>query len=554
MSALDRSAELVQDCEVAVIGAGPSGLTTANLLAHAGVRTFLIERKATTGQEPRAVSIDDEALRTLQAAGVVEEVVKDVALDYGATFIGVGGRRLYEMQPSTREYGYPRRSAVVQPLLEQSLRDCFEKRASATTFFGWELAELEDTGDGVELRLVGPDDATKRIRARYVVGADGAHSRVREVVGARLEGSTYEQRWLIVDLVGTKDRYRQSVGFSDGRRSRVNLPGPDGRRRLEFMLHPDEDEKAVTDERFVRELLGRCGPDRDATIIRKQVYTFHALVADRWQAGNLFLVGDAAHQSPPFAGQGMNSGIRDAHNIAWKLAAVMRGELGPKLLDTYQEEREPHARALIDLAVKNGRLLMRTSPWRGYLSDLGTRISQAIPAVAEYHRQLKRKPKGAYGRGFVTPGRGDSSVGRLVSQPRLELLDRSVVMMDDLIGGGFALLSVGRDAQYAADALAGVQLALSSVEILAITPWNYNLEREVWTDRAGRDIDGLIANGQPETVRILLVRPDRYIALDQLWTGSPRPIVDAIAGLVESTQAQTLVRNARTGHQTGVAV
>jgi len=521
--------------DVAVIGAGPSGLTAANLLAGAGVRVLVVERNQGTVQQPRAVSIDDEALRTMQAGGMVEEVMADLALDYGSDLTGPGGEVLYRVNPTTREYGFPRRSAVVQPILEATLRTAFQRRPGVEALFGWSCSGVRPQADHVALDLIDGQQARREVLARYIVGADGGRSFLREVIGARLEGETYSQRWLIVDIEQTKDLLRQSIGVSDPERPLVNLPGPDGRRRFEFMLHPHEKDEDVTDEGFVRDLLSRHGPDRDAPIVRRQVYTFHARVVDKWQEGRIFLIGDAAHLTPPFAGQGMNSGVRDAHNIAWKLAAVVKGEMGAALLDTYQLEREPHARALIALAVRNGRLLMTRPGLPGLLTRARYRIAGRIPAIARYYRQMKNKPKAAYVRGFVLPDAESVWTGGLFVQPRLEKVDRSCVLMDEMIGSRFAIIAVGAEAQAAVVELQRQDWGLADPCFLAISPWNYNLRRDLPGVAAGRDIDNILQLEGEEPTRVIVMRPDRYVLVDGLYTEAGAALASRTAAIMEST-------------------
>ena len=531
-----------QDWDVVVIGGGPTGLVAAHLLGRMGVRTLLVERNTGTVEAPRAVSIDDEALRTMQAAGVLEDILPDIALDYGWRIQEPSGRQIYRIHPATREYGFPRRNAFVQPLFEAALRRALPRLEGVEAWFGAECTELTE-GDGeVRLRVRLAPEVEADLHARYVIGADGAHSFVRKAIGAVLEGSTYDQRWLIVDLEGTKDRYRESRGYSDPARPAVNLPGPDGRRRFEFMLHPRERDEDVTDEAFVRALIARYGPDRDAKIARQQVYAFHARVADTWQTKRVFLCGDAAHLSPPFAGQGVNSAFRDVHNIAWKIASVLRGDLGPGVLATYQDERKDHARALIDLAISNGRLLMVQSGWRAKALHLGYRLATLFPPVAEYYTQMKNKPKATYTRGFLVPGAAESLVGRLCPQPVLELADGSAQRMDDLIGPGFALVVTGADAQAVAGRLAGSDLGLRSMDgagalpVLAIVPWDYNLDRDAPAGLAGRDRDNTMQLGAP--VRVMLLRPDRYVAYDALLpAASPEAATAAIRALVQATRS-----------------
>lgn len=524
---------MISDFDVIVVGAGPTGLTMGHLLGKMGIRTLIIERNKETVAQPRAVSIDDEALRTMQAAGVLQEVLADVALDYGLASFDASGRQLQAVHPTTREYGFPRRNAFVQPLLEGALNRSLVSKAGVSTLFSTRCIGISESGEHVDVRVVDADGKERELRSRFVIGADGASSFVRQSIGATLEGATFDQRWLIIDLENTKDRFRESIGYFDPARPAVNLPGPDGRRRFEFMLHPHEKDTDFLDDKVIRELLSRYGPDQDAHIVRKQVYGFHARVADRWQTRRIFLCGDAAHLSPPFAGQGVNSAFRDVHNLSWKIAAVVRGDMGPGVLSSYQVEREPHARALIDMAVKNGKHFMVKPGLHARLANLGTRLAMMIPSVAEHYAQMKNKPKGSYTQGFLAGAGSSERVGRLAPQPMLETLDRRLHLMDELIGVGFALLVIGIDAQEAAATLAAADWKLPGVRVLAIVPRNYNLHRSIWTQWAGRDVND--AFGADANTRVLLLRPDRYVAFDAPYAHNPEQLAQRVRALVETT-------------------
>src|SRR5579872_1101968 len=215
-----------------------------------------------------------------------------------------------------------------------------------------------------------------------------ARSFIREKLGIKLSGSTFRERWLILDLEETRDPTRDTKVFCDPQRPCLSLPGPDRTRRFEFMLHEGEVEPEVTSPEFTRKLLRPHG-EANTPLRRSRVYTFHARMADRWSDGRIFLAGDAAHLSPPFAGQGMNSGIRDAHNLAWKFAAVLRGELGPKLLGTYEPERRPHAWEMIQLAVRMGHVMMPRNALMAFGMSAGFRVLSLFPAIRDYFAEMK---------------------------------------------------------------------------------------------------------------------------------------------------------------------
>ena len=346
--------------DVVIIGAGPTGLTLANILGQRGLHVALLEQNASTVRAPRAVSIDDESLRTMQAIGLAEEVLRNVAADYGSHYYTTSGRLFAKVEPTTREYGFPRRNAFTQPELEATLLAGVRRFPNVTLSFEHVAESLEESAGQVTLQVrpSGAGAAARTMAATYVVACDGARSATRKIIGASMVGASYPQRWLIVDLASTRERLRQTRVVCNPARPLITLPGPRGIRRYEFMLHDDEDDAAATRPEFLERLLRESGPDAGMPIVRAQPYTFHALIADHWNSARIFLAGDAAHLSPPFAGQGLNSGLRDVFNLGWKLAAVVQGSFDARLLDTYFTEREPHARELIQLAVQMGRVFM----------------------------------------------------------------------------------------------------------------------------------------------------------------------------------------------------
>lgn len=500
-------------CDVAIVGAGPTGMTIAHLLGQAGLRVALVERNASTVAQPRAVSIDDEALRTMQAIGLADAVIADVMLDYGSNYFTPDGICFAKVEPTTREYGYPRRNAFTQPKLEATLRAGLARYSNVAVMFEHECESVQEDEAGVSLALRHAGEPIA-LRAAYVVGSDGARSMLRKTIGANLVGSTYNQKWVIVDLASTKERLRQTRVMCDPARPFITLPGPGGIRRYEFMLFEGEDETRAESEDFVRDLLAKAGPDAQSPIVRRQVYAFHARKADRWNTKRIYLAGDAAHLSPPFAGQGMNSGIRDAHNLAWKLAAVVQGRLGPRLLDSYETERSPHAWALIELAMNMGRIMMPASRRQAYVVQNAFRLASLAPPVQAYFAQMKYKPKPFYKDGFLTSDGGLALAGRMLPQPWLERADRSRVRLDDLAGQDFAIVAIGADAQEIAARVDSGALGLGELPRIAIAPQKMTLAPQGDDGvLAGRDADDILSGVVGRARNILtLMRPDRYVA------------------------------------------
>jgi 3-(3-hydroxy-phenyl)propionate hydroxylase len=508
---------LRKEWPVVVVGAGPNGLATANLLARYSVDVLLVERNETTVQEPRAVSIDDESLRTMQAIGVVDEVLSHVVLGYGSDYFTARGSCFLRVRPTAKEYGYPRRNAFRQPVFEQQLRDYFCAHAVAETqseaWFSTELVEFHQGSDAVDLVLRRANGSLTEVSAQYLVACDGGRSFVREKLGIKLSGSTFRERWLILDLEETRDHSRDTKVFCDPARPCLSLPGPDRTRRFEFMLQEGEVEPMVTSPEFTRKLLIQHG-EENTPLRRSRVYTFHARMAARWQDGRIFLAGDAAHLTPPFAGQGMNSGIRDTHNLSWKLAAVIQGRLGPRLLETYEQERRKHVWEMIQLSLRMGKVMMPRNSWNAFALQAAFRLLSLVPPARSYFAEMKYKPKPRFDAGFLARGsrRGAGSlVGRLFPQPKVRCGDREG-LLDDFLGNGFALLSLP-------------QTPVTLFEHLSLDLWQGLSPERIAVRLPGDtatlanavtivvDVDGDLSRSMRHlTPGLILIRPDRYVA------------------------------------------
>ena len=391
---------------VAIVGAGPTGLTLANLLGVYGVACLLIERNADTVHEPRAVSIDDESLRTMQAAGLVEEVMAQTVHGYGSHYYSARGRLFAKVQPTEQPYGFPRRNAFRQPILEAQLHKALSRFPHVATLFDHELMAFEDTGGGVSLRVRKADGHAFDLTCDYLVACDGASSFVRRTLGIGMSGSTFRERWLIVDLEDSPVTSPHTKVYSDPRRPTIALPGPNLTRRYEFMLHDHETDADLLDPAMVRQLLETHEAAPQSRIVRTVVYTFHARLADRWSQGRVILAGDAAHLTPPFAGQGMNSGVRDASNLAWKLAAVVQGQLGPGLLASYEPERRDHAWSMIEFALNIGRVMSPPNALAAFALEYGFLLLSLFPKARDYIAQMKFKPPPRFSRRLPRARRG----------------------------------------------------------------------------------------------------------------------------------------------------
>jgi len=502
---------------VIITGAGPAGLTLAGLLARYGIDVLIIERNPQTVQEPRAVSIDDESLRTMQSVGVINELVPKIVLGYGSEYFSPGGRRFLKVKPTTLEYGYPRRNAFRQPVLERILRDNLTRYSNATVWFEAELVEFSQSQEAVAAQVRKAGEIVE-LTCDYLIGCDGSRSFVRQNLGIEMHGSTFRERWLIIDLEQTTDPTRDTKVYCNPARPCLSLPGPNGTRRFEFMLHDGEQDDDVLAPDNVAALLQLYGTDDKAVLRRKVVYTFHARMADCWRDGRIFLAGDAAHLMPPFAGQGMNSGVRDAHNLAWKLAAVVSGHLGDAVLDTYEAERKDHAAAMIQLAIRMGQVMMPRGRLQAFATQTFFRALGLYPAARSYFAEMKYKPKPRFHRGFLlapksaaTESFKQSLVGKLFPQA-LVMTGSGFALLDDVLGDAFALLAPpGTPPQMLANFRSG-QVDRLPIRAVAVLDREDASPVELPTV-AARDLRGdLVRLLAGHSAGFYLLRPDRYVA------------------------------------------
>ncbi|MFM9037486.1 MAG: bifunctional 3-(3-hydroxy-phenyl)propionate/3-hydroxycinnamic acid hydroxylase [Actinomycetota bacterium] len=346
--------------DVAIIGAGPVGSTLATLLARGGVSVVVLERDTDVYALPRAAHFDAETARTFRELGVWRTGVDWTIDQRGMDFLSADGDLLLRMTVPERLAGeVPSSNMFHQPSMDRSLRAA-AVAAGADLRIGHEVVGLRADGDAVELDVVA-DDGRHAISARWVVGCCGARSFARREIGVGHDDLEFDEPWLVLDLIveGTNSDELRTLQVCDPARPYTVVPMPLPRRRYEFMLLPGETAEQMLEPSTIEGLLAPHFPDGAFSIERAAVYTFHGLIADRWRGGanqRVLLAGDAAHQMPPFLGQGMCSGIRDASNLAWKLRAVCEGA-DASLLDTYQAERAPHVRGIIEAAVGFGRII-----------------------------------------------------------------------------------------------------------------------------------------------------------------------------------------------------
>ncbi|UWZ33974.1 bifunctional 3-(3-hydroxy-phenyl)propionate/3-hydroxycinnamic acid hydroxylase [Dactylosporangium roseum] len=503
--------------DVVVVGCGPVGAVTANLLGARGVRTLVVERSTAPHQQPRAFSCDDEALRVYQQAGLRDEVARDMYAPPTVEYVDGAGRPFATIALDEIDFGLGSEPLHFfdQPRLEATLRAGFDRYPHVDLRLGVELTELAQDGDGITVGLRDTRTGERStIRARYVLGCDGARSTTRTAAGIRLGGTSYEEPWLAVsgDVAPGGVRQPTTRFVCDWRRPAFVSPGAFGTHRLEFMLRDGETAEAMTRRETIDALVAPYVDPARFTVTRAIVYTFHQLVAERWRDGRVFLLGDAAHQMPPFLGQGLCSGLRDAANLTWKLALVLDGGADDTILDSYETERRPHTEEMAVTSVRLGRVFLVRNRSAATLRDAALRAVQTVPRIRRFVRHFEFKPAPAVRRGLLAGGTGKAPVGVMFPQPSVLVAGRAAPCpLDDVLGTGFAVIGPAVGPATAAE-WAGPPATFLRVLPAGAVPGPGDVV----------DADGVLgAWFDRHRIGLAVLRPDRFVYGTSLVAGPP---------------------------------
>jgi 3-(3-hydroxy-phenyl)propionate hydroxylase len=506
------------DVDVVVVGAGPVGLTLANILGLQGVRTLVVDERETLIDYPRGVGLDDESLRTFQAIGLVDRILPHTVPNQILRFVDAKRRVLAEMAPPDARFGWPKRNGFVQPLVDAELLSGLDRFEHVEVWWGHPMTSCNETADGVAVEL-GGEGGRKNLRARYVVGCDGGRSTTRRLMGVSFDGTTSPTRWLVVDVANDPLGHPNSEVGADPQRPYASISIAHGIRRFEFMIHADETDEQAEDPEFLTRMLASFVPHPDRVdVIRHRIYTHHSRIAGAFRRDRLLLAGDAAHLMPVWQGQGYNSGIRDAANLGWKLAAVVTGYAEDALLDSYDVERRKHARAMIDLSTMVGRVISPTNHRVAAARDLLVRSASIVPSLKRYVLEMRFKPMPRYEQGAVVhaePRRTESPVGTLFVQPRVDTREHQNVLLDDVLGGWFAVLCWNNNPREILRPTAFANWKALGAKFVAARPlsqlhWTGHDDPDVLVvgDRCG-DLKAWFDTHQES---VLFLRPDRCIA------------------------------------------
>ena len=470
--------------DVAIVGLGPTGATLANLLGAAGLSVVVLEREARVFPLPRAIHFDGEVLRILQGAGLREQALAIARPgEQGMHFVNGAGETMLIRGGSAAlgPHGCANNYYFHQPELEAVLREGLTRFANVDVRLRSEVTGVAQDAEGATLAVrEAGSGQTSTARARYVIGCDGARSPVRQHMGSAMLDLGLRQPWLVFDVVLRQpvDLPAHTVQHCDPARPMTYCNVVGDRRRWEIMVLPGDDHEALVQPESLWRLVAPWVRPDQARLERAAIYTFHSVIAQGWRRGRLLLAGDACHQTPPFLGQGMCAGIRDAANLAWKLEAVLARQASDSLLDTYESERAPHVRALIELAVRLGNIIQTTDPALAAKRDAKFRAGR--PEIFELPPQVLGE--GAFD---AQPG---SPAGRPFPQPRLQ----DGRLLDELLGRRSAV--IGRHPALAAAAPSTVERWRRADAMVIDQP---DATLRDWLDA--------------HEAQAVILRPDRYI-------------------------------------------
>ena len=431
--------------DISIVGCGPVGATLANLLADYGYSVAILEKETEIYRAPRAVHLDDEVVRIFQAVGILDDLQKNITPFNKMQFVSGKGNVLLEVgaPDNYAPYGYAPSYWFFQPTLEKILRVAFQSKKQVHWLEGYEVVEVHDHSTYSSLKAIHTSTQKEiTITSQYIIGCDGGKSMVRKSMNVDFDNLNFDQQWMVIDtfLKSEEDaallpQLLQQICNPD--RPTTYVPGVGKHRRFEFMLVNGDTKESISQPATIRRLIAQFITPDKLSITRSAVYTFHGLTVTQWRKGRLLLAGDSAHQMPPFAGQGMCSGIRDAHNLAFKLDLVLSGKSTERMLNTYQTERKPHVTELSKGSIKMGKTIQTQNYFLAGLRNFSFFLARRIPLLQEKIKQdfMKKMP---YQKGFL--GIHSNLSGQLCIQPVIQVNNQEM-LLDDLLGNRFALIS-----------------------------------------------------------------------------------------------------------------
>ena len=492
--------------DVAIVGYGPVAALLALELAAADLRVVVLERSSDPVVLPRAVGLGGDSVRAFQRLGFGDEVggICQAPREVDQVVFANSKREpLFEMTiPKFGENGWRDMAFFDQPELEALLRDFVSRDNRIEVLFDHEVTAVEQDADGVVIRSIsGVEKAESVHQASYAVGCDGASSFVRQTLGIKWESLGYDQDWLVVDIIQGPDANLPlaTMQVCDPARLTTYVCVKDPNRRWEFQLLDGEDREEMLEPEKIHALIEPWTARENYEIRRAAVYAFHAATADRWQVDRVFLAGDAAHQTPPFLGQGLNAGFRDSVNLGWKIPLVLSGRCDARLLLSYQAERDAHAKDLVEWAVAIGQLMETLAAREAGLPD-----PYAVDQSSGYGQGRAAPPLRGGVLMMEQAGDENAAIGTMLRQPTVRDESGNVFRVDEVFGSSFAVvakkedaLAIGGEAAAVLERLGGRTVSFEGLEIVE------------------GELDRVL-----ESHAAVVIRPDRYIfgVVDDDWS------------------------------------
>jgi len=513
--------------DVAVVGFGPVGAIAAHLLGQRGIHTIVIDRTDQLFPLPRAIAFDHEIMRVFQNIGVADRIGEYIRPYPPSEYRGADGRVIarFDSQPPPYPFGWSPSYLFVQPPVENCIREAARSHESVSFILDSAVTGLvedsaltgpagDSSDDVVRLNLRSEDGRESTVAARYVMGCDGAGSTVRRSAGLELESLDFDEPWLVVDVMVEDEAAlarlpSTNIQYCEPSRPCTYVVGAGRHRRWELMLLPDEDPDRIDVRALINRLLARWIDPSSVRLWRAAAYVFHALIARSWRRGRVFILGDAAHQTPPFLAQGMCQGIRDAANLAWKIDFALDGRAGANLLDSYEIERAPHVRQTTEIAKSFGRIICERDPAAAKHRDLRLRAESGDPPRVTVRQDLIPPLKA----GAIF---GAEPAGRLFPQPRVIVADGKSGLLDDFTGARMRLVVHGiRPDQIPASARALIERlggVIVSVDLKISSKISSEISAAKPSVIAVREFDGLLASWFTRYgASAAIVRPDHYV-------------------------------------------
>ena len=400
--------------DVVIVGFGPTGGTLANLLALQGFSILIIEKEKSFYPLPRAVHFDDEIMRVFQTIGITDKFLKHTIINKGTKFVNSKNQVVLDWpRPrSITENGWYPSYRFHQPDLERKLRRRLKDFKKVSVMQSTKVNSLKEEKSSVKIFIENiNNNKISEITAKYIIGCDGARSTIRKQIKAKFQNLGFTQKWAVVDLILKKNKKElpdRTIQYSNSKRPATYCRNVGKRRRWEFAINNAESEKKVLSNSYIWNFLKPWLKPSEASLERKTIYTFQSAISKKWKKGRVFLAGDAAHLMPPFMGQGMCAGVRDASNLAWKIAYCLKNNHSEKLLNTYQSERYSNVIEYIKTTVKMGE----------FVNAVGTsNITGEVSSTPNGQKSMKSiKPKLGKGLGKIN----DKNRGKIFPQFKLK--------------------------------------------------------------------------------------------------------------------------------------